>query len=235
QPITARRAGPLERLGKWCRRHRGRVAVAAVVLLAAAGLGVAALVEAARQQRQRQFDEQAAAAQAAPDRGLDLCKGGDVDAGLLWLARALEKTPRGATEWQQTIRGQVVGWQRLRSGRIVLPGQPLDSFLLSPDARTVLTRKQEIVAELWDATTGERLGEPIRHPHAIWDVGFVPDGNLVRACLPAAERLWEANALAPLACSLRHRAAVGGTALSPDGKLLLTWAADRTARLWDVA
>jgi WD40 repeat protein len=48
-------------------------------------------------------------------------------------------------------------------------------------------------------------------------------------------RVWDAKTLRALHDASGHRAPVEHAQLSPDGKCLLTWAQDRTIRLWDVA
>jgi WD40 repeat protein len=46
----------------------------------------------------------------------------------------------------------------------------------APDGRHVLTGSQDVVAMLWDAQMGERVGRFAAHNGFVWDVAFAPDG-----------------------------------------------------------
>jgi eukaryotic-like serine/threonine-protein kinase len=236
QRITGRGAGPLTRLGRWGLRHPERAALAALGVLVVLAVGGLVAWQVDRAGRQQPHPERPTTAAQALDLAVSLCQAGDVDQGLLWLAWAMEKAPADAGDLRQNIRQQLVDWYRVRNGRAVLPDQALDALLLSPDGKTILTRtSQALAAQVYDAATGEPVGEPLRHPHALWEVGFGADDKPLPVCLLAASRLWERNVLAPPSASPWHQAAVQDTLLSPDGTLLLTWGADRTVRLWDAA
>ncbi len=112
EPVSAYREPPAARVARWARRNRPVVAAAGVLLVTAtAALGVndrLVRAEKDRTEEQRRLavdsfrkaDEQRRLAQRLSasltlDRGLALCERGEVNAGLLWLVRALETTPDG--------------------------------------------------------------------------------------------------------------------------------------------
>ena len=49
----------------------------------------------------------------------------------------------------------------------------------SPDGKTVLTGSDDKTARLWDASTGQPIGQPLTHQDAVRAVAFSPDGKTV--------------------------------------------------------
>jgi WD40 repeat protein/tRNA A-37 threonylcarbamoyl transferase component Bud32 len=113
--------------------------------------------------------------------------------------------------------------------------------VFSPDGKVLLTAGGEVGLEgdgarLWDAVTGELIGDALKHPtEMIRAVAFSPDGRL--ACTAGDDntvRLWD-MAKNELRAELGHNGLVEAVVFSNDSKTLLTGSEDRTARLWDVA
>jgi WD40 repeat protein len=46
-----------------------------------------------------------------------------------------------------------------------------------PDGRTILTVGSDPAVRLWDAATGQQIGESFEHPHHVGWVAFSPDGR----------------------------------------------------------
>jgi WD40 repeat protein len=137
---------------------------------------------------------------------------------------------------------------------ILIPGKPIRL----PNGQTIpgAMQKQVILkkgppillpprglARVWDATTGEPVGEVMRLAGWINHASFSPDGGKVATAAgrigqsPGA-RVWDAATGKPLTEPLEHPGDVYCAAFSPDGKRLLT-ACGRPddeggeARLWD--
>ena len=49
----------------------------------------------------------------------------------------------------------------------------------SPDGKTVITGSEDNTARLWDAATGQPLGQTLTHQGAVHAVAFSPDGKTV--------------------------------------------------------
>ncbi|CCA67678.1 related to WD40-repeat protein (notchless protein) [Serendipita indica DSM 11827] len=90
---------------------------------------------------------------------------------------------------------------------------------------------------LWDAATGQPLGEPLRgHEHSVTAVGFSPDGSqIVSGSSDRTIRLWDAATGQPLGEPLRsHEAPVYAVGFSPDATQIVSGSCDATIRPWNV-
>jgi tetratricopeptide (TPR) repeat protein len=106
----------------------------------------------------------------------------------------------------------------------------------SPDGRAVLTGSWDNTARMWDARTGQPLGQPLQHQGPVEAAAFSPDGRAVlTGSADNTARVWDARTGQPLGQPLQHGSYVSGVAFSPDGRAVLTGSLDMTARLWDAA
>lgn len=90
----------------------------------------------------------------------------------------------------------------------------------SADRTRIVTGLSDKNVWLWDAATGQPLGEPLRgHTGAVSSVSFSPDGHhIASGSYDKTVRLWDALTGQPL-----------------DGTRIATGSCDATVRLWDVA
>jgi WD40 repeat protein len=120
----------------------------------------------------------------------------------------------------------------------------IHAMALSPDGRTLAfaccTGVEGVLrgrAELWDATTGERLRQTPEQPTPFRGAVYSPDGQwlLTWNSRPRSALLWDTATLQqsrPLLRSLPD--SIHQAAFTADGKTLLLGCRDGTARLWDV-
>ena len=85
-------------------------------------------------------------------------------------------------------------------------------------------------ARLWDAATGQPIGQPMRHAGEVHAVAFCADGKLVATgSFDRMARFWDAATGQPSGRPLSHGGLVHGLAFSPDGQTLVTGSNDGTA------
>jgi WD40 repeat protein len=188
-------------------------------------------------------------------RGLNLCEGGDVATGMLWLARSLEIAPEDAPDLQRLIRlNLAAGRYHLPALRAVIPmgSGPFSKVCRSKDGKLLaacrFTENADPLAapvpdqvNLWDVNANKPLGKPLRHPHYVLDFELSPDGKtVVTGCADKLARIWDVATSKERGRPLAHKGPVDDVYFSPDGRTVLTGTFDRGNRtelfqLWDVA
>ncbi|CAG7853599.1 Nuclear distribution protein PAC1 {ECO:0000255/HAMAP-Rule:MF_03141} AltName: Full=Lissencephaly-1 homolog {ECO:0000255/HAMAP-Rule:MF_03141}; Short=LIS-1 {ECO:0000255/HAMAP-Rule:MF_03141}; AltName: Full=nudF homolog {ECO:0000255/HAMAP-Rule:MF_03141} [Serendipita indica DSM 11827] len=106
----------------------------------------------------------------------------------------------------------------------------------SPDGSRIVSGSHDKTIRLWDAETGQPLGEPLRgHQDSVSAVAFLPDGSrIVSGSHDKTIRLWDAETGQPLGGPLRgHQDSISTVAFSADGSRIVSGSIDKTIRLWD--
>ncbi len=115
-----------------------------------------------------------------------------------------------------------------------LASGPVKDLAWSPDGKTILTGSGDRTARLWDAVTGEPVGEALVHPLGVWSAVFSPDGTLVlTGGSDRQARVWDVGSGRLIGRTMPHAAEIRTVAFSPDGQLILTGCRDGFSRLWD--
>jgi WD40 repeat protein/tRNA A-37 threonylcarbamoyl transferase component Bud32 len=246
RPITARPVSAMERAVKWVRR-RPAVAglLAAVMLLAVVGIalvfGLWRGAEARLQLENRAAENNTRLlANLTLDHGLNLCAQGEVDHGMLHLARALEMAVAvGADKLERVARINLAAW---RSRPVVLRAELHHTdwvwgVAFSPYSRIALTSSKDCTAQRWDVRSGERLDPPLRHNYPVWAVAFSPDGKTILTgsgddSVPRGEvRLWKTDTGEALGSPLLQANEVHQVAFGKDGTRFLA-ACDDEVRIY---
>jgi WD40 repeat protein len=247
KPILARRTPAWERAWKWARREPRIAGLStALVLVIAVGFTLVTLQWRSERQAKKQAQENERkadqlSASIALDRGMTLADAGKLNQGLLWMARSLELAIQANdADLERAIRYNLAAWKTF----LTSPGPEFPhrdwvwAVAFSPDGTKILTGSKDRTARLWDARTGQPIGEPMRHDQPVWALAFSRDGTKILTGSGdrkgGSARLWDTATAQPLLASISHTTSVESVEFSPDGQRFLTVCEDQ-ARLWQTA
>ncbi|TFK63761.1 WD40 repeat-like protein, partial [Pluteus cervinus] len=113
---------------------------------------------------------------------------------------------------------------------------PVFSVAYSPDGRHVVSGSSDKTVRIWNATTGQPVGEPLQgHSDSVWSVAYSPDGrHVVSGSNDKTVRIWDATTGQPVGKPLDgHSDPVLSVAYSPDGRHVVSGSSDMSVRIWD--
>ncbi len=177
-------------------------------------------------------------AQMTMEQGRAYCEQGEVDYGMLYLVRSLEQTSWPETELQRVIPFQLSEWRsklHTLEDRVEV-GKPVWALSVSPDGRKCLTSGDDGQAQLWDATTGKTLGEPMKDLGPVRAMAFSPDGKRILTGSKAGpSSIRDARSGRPSLALKGPFAPAKVVAFSRDGRRCLAGGDDHKVRVWDAA
>jgi eukaryotic-like serine/threonine-protein kinase len=254
QPILARPAGRLQRLGRWCRRNPALAAaagLAALLLLTTTGVSVAWAVHASRMmedlkgalggsERER-LNAQRQLAERYFDHALIQCERGEIGLGLLWMARSLEAAPPGADDLGGGLRAGLSGWRSQLVTLTDCTSCPDKILAFGPDGRTAWTVGRDRVVRQRLLQTGESVSPSMPHGEKVMAAAVSRDGSLVLTATESGAHLWEV-ATGKHGATFSPPGKVYAAALSSDGRTALALTAEgkpsgggqTTVHRWDV-
>ena len=174
-------------------------------------------------------------ASLALDRGLAQCDAGETPIGLLWLARALQLAPGGASDLQHVIRLNLSSWHReaARLTEFTAGQNEISLACFASDGTALLVvsdQKQVQVRSLIPGGPGELRFEA---ESPVTAVAVASKG--ARAVIGHADgtvQVRDGSTGRPLGPAINHGQEIAAIALSRDGAKLVTAARDKTVRSW---
>jgi WD40 repeat protein/serine/threonine protein kinase len=263
EPIQARRAGVLERSGRWCRKNPVAAALVTLVgLVLTAAVVVPIMVAHALSVEQGNTQsaliksrnaEKSALRQAAVsvlERAVGLCDSGEVGRGLVWLSHGLDLSIRAeAPDLEEAFRWNVAAWsERVPSLVASLPVPTIaDAVTLSPNDTIVAAACRDGKVRLWYTADGKPAGPTLPHPGRVQAVAFLPGGQtLLTGDEDGTARLWDWKTGKELRRLVHYTPPPGLSpewpftrgilcvAVSPDGQLAVTAGRDDCLQFWSL-
>ena len=104
------------------------------------------------------------------------------------------------------------------------------------DNRFVATASGDMVARVWQISTGKQALALRSHTNWVWSVAFSRDSNFIATTgsHDHTARVWEAKTGREVSVLRGHQDFVHSAVFSPNGKLVLTMSDDETARIFGV-
>jgi hypothetical protein len=157
-------------------------------------------------------------------------EGNDWPASLAYLADSLRNN-------RQNEKAMILATSLIRSLPALLAvmrhNDAVRSGTFSPDGKWVVTVSMN-TARVWDAETGQPVGQPMKHDDSVSSASFSADGRwVVTASSDGTARVWDAQTGRPAGPPMKHKALVRYACFSPNGKWVLTASYDTTAGVWD--
>ena len=91
-------------------------------------------------------------------------------------------------------------------------------------------------ARIWDARTGEPIGQPLQHQGKVWAASFDATGaRVVTTSEDKTARIWDAGTGKPIGKPLQHQGEVNTASFDATGKRVVTTGNDTTARIWEAS
>ena len=97
------------------------------------------------------------------------------------------------------------------------------SAAFSPDGKFIVSASADNTIRLWDAETGEQVGEPLRgHTAYVQSAAFSPDGKyIVSASLDFTVRIWDAKTGIQVNKPIQGHTTAHSASFSSDGKQIV--------------
>ncbi|HMD73625.1 MAG TPA: protein kinase [Steroidobacteraceae bacterium] len=244
EPIVARPASSVYRIGKFIRRHRIAAVVAglmAVLAILASGAGLIAV----RQKHEAQYQEHQAEYQAtqalqAQARLLTQAAAQRLKDSDLASAQGIILEVLTNPAFKQIRAPPAIGvFQDIRASDAQLAvlsghGERVNSAVYSRDGTRILTASSDKTARIWDARTGTLLAVLSGHMDGVQSAAYSRDGTqILTISTDRTARIWSARTGAQLAVVSTHDIRPVRADFSPDGTRIVVASLDKAAHIWD--
>jgi WD40 repeat protein len=109
------------------------------------------------------------------------------------------------------------------------------SIQFSRDGTLLTAIGEERTVYLWDARTGSRFGEVLRHAQPVDQLQFTPDGDHLLTVTSNVVWIWDLRSVQQTPRGLTNHAAVLSVQVGLNGSRFVTYSDDGNGYLWDAA
>ena len=169
------------------------------------------------------------------DRALTMYDKGEIQNGLLILAKSLKVLPPEHADLAAAIQSNLLSWADEISA---IPVQCFQGTVVPtsaryfPDGRRIAVGCRDGAVAIWDLSTGEVQMTKIGHDSEVVRIDVSPDGTkLICGCMSGMARLWDVSTEQPIGPAIQHARRAATVAFTPDGKLAITGSWDQSLRI----
>jgi WD40 repeat protein len=160
---------------------------------------------------------------------------GDYSGALLSFSKALGEELRDPARASACRQRLLALWQRTPSMLALYAHTGIvNSARFSSDRRRVITASDDRTAQVWDAATGEPVGQPLNHTGRVLHAELSGERALTLTEEGIAQ-LWNPLAAEPVAAKLEYNGRFNFAAFSPNGRQLVTVTDGADALLWETS
>ncbi|KAG8707426.1 hypothetical protein FRC09_001830 [Ceratobasidium sp. 395] len=110
----------------------------------------------------------------------------------------------------------------------------VSSVAYSPDGACIVSGSQDGTIRVWDAHTGQIVGQPLSHTSSVNSVAYSPNGTYIVSLTNDTVYIWDARVSHTVAQPLEgHTDCVNSVAYSHDGAYIISGSDDNTIRIWN--
>jgi WD40 repeat protein len=234
RPIHARHTSRPELVWRWCRRNPLLALVSGLAGLAAVSF-VTLLFFFAVHKAQSVERLSRLSASMALEHGLSQCENGDIPIGLLWLARALQLAPAGASDQERIIRLNLGAWhpKSARLREFTAGGGDVALASLAGDGTALLTVSADDHVQVHHLVASRPSTFSIDVPSPVVCASLGADGSTVATGhADNVVRIWDGKTGALRGRVLNQPQAIVAISLADDGTKLATATRDKCVRIW---
>ena len=103
----------------------------------------------------------------------------------------------------------------------------------SQDGKRVVTASRDGTARVWDAQTGQPVGQSFKHDGNVFSAQFSSDGGRVVTLSPWTPRVWSVQT-GQMLSALKDKVGTDSVQISPDGIRIATISRNDSAGVWDL-
>ncbi|WAM19967.1 nSTAND1 domain-containing NTPase [Rhodococcus sp. JS3073] len=120
--------------------------------------------------------------------------------------------------------------------RVIETPSPVDAVAVSPDSQQIASGSDNATVYLWNAGSGQQVGELHHEKYPVRGIAFSPNGKwIVTGGGDRNVRLWDAKTGDPIGAPMKHDEAVHSVDVSSDSRLIVSGGEDSTIRLWETS